>query len=202
MPTVEPLLEHPSMWTLAEAVAVVNKDSDNQLAESLLMTLGLRVKGEGTREAGLAAVREVLTKAEVDLSGMVQVDGSGMARGATDADNNRAAPATLCAVLRAMAEQERGRVLFLSLPVAGEEGRLASRFRDAAFDDGRVRAKTGYITGASSLSGFLHAHDGTLLVFSIVVNYKPDGTKRTWNSRFKRMQEDMLEALLAEQPWT
>ena len=201
VPEVEPLLEHASAWTLAEAIAVVNKDSDNQLAETLLCTLGLAQSGVGSREAGLQAVREVLEEADLDLSGMVQADGSGMSRGSAPEHQNRASPALLCGLLRRVAEQPQGRVLFQSLPVGGEEGRLEARFRDAAFRAGRVRAKTGFITGASSLSGYLLAGDDTILVFSIVVNYRPDGKARTNNRRFKRMQEDFLAALLQEQGW-
>lgn len=199
MPETEPLLEHASLWTLAETITVVNKDSDNQLAETVLRTLGLRVGGVGSREAGLEAVREVLGTLDLDLSEVQQVDGSGMSRG--EGNTNRASPAFLCALLQTVAEQESGRVLFLSLPVAGKEGRSRSNFRDPIFQPGRVRAKTGFISGASSLSGYLQAQDDTVLVFSFIANYTPDSTSRTNNARFKKLRQDVLMALLEERPW-
>lgn len=199
VPEVEPLLEHASLWTLAEAITVVNKNSDNQLAETVLRTLGLRIRGAGTRKAGLEVVREVLGDLGLDLSEVVQVDGSGMSRG--EANSNRASPTFLCALLQQIAEQESGRVVFLSLPVAGKEGRSRGRFRDPIFQPGRVRAKTGFISGASSLSGYLQTQDDTVLVFSFIANYKPDGTTRTANARFKKLRQDVLKALLEERPW-
>jgi D-alanyl-D-alanine carboxypeptidase len=62
-----------------------------------------------------------------------------------------------------------------------------------------VRAKTGWIVGASALSGYLLAGE-TPLVFSILINYTKDKTLRTNNARFKKMQEDYLHEILRK--WT
>ena len=83
-------------------------------------------------------------------------------------------------------------MLFQSLPVLGKDAKVRDRFREAVFQPGRVRAKTGFIYGASSLSGYMLADDDTMLVFSFVVNYRPDQTRRTNNARFKKLRKDVL----------
>lgn len=188
-----------SAWTLAEAVAVANLDSDNFVSECLLKTLGKVRFQEGSYEAGVRAVREVLAETGLDLDGLAQTDGSGFAR---DPDNqsNLASPAMLCALLRKMSEHPEGQLLFDSLPISNRDSRTASYFSDPLFQPQRVHAKTGWITGASSLSGYMLAPDDTTLVFSIVVNYVKDNTSRTNNRRFRRLQATVLREILDQWP--
>lgn len=198
-PAGAPVFVHESAWTLAEAVAVANLDSDNFVTEMILKTLGQEVLGEGSFEAGARAVRQVLADAGLDPDDYAPTDGSGLARD-EDQAANRATPGGLCRLLRLMAEKPGGRVLFDSLPIGGERGKLVGRFEDGRFQPRRVHAKTGWIRGASSLSGYLLAGDDEVLVFSIVVNYRRDGTARTNNARFKRLQEAVLADVLDSWP--
>lgn len=201
-PARDPLFVHASAWTLRDAVTVCNKESDNFLAECLLKTLGRARSGDGSTEAGVAAVRAVLTQAGVDLSRLEQADGSGLARSSSQ-PVNRASPAAICAVLRTMGSARApaaGPVFFDSLVIGGVEGRNREFFADAAFQPHRVRYKTGWIAGASSLCGYLHAPDGQILVFAIVVNYQRDGTARTNNARFRAFQEDLLREVTTRWP--
>ncbi len=192
----ELILSHPSAWKLADAVALANLESDNFTAELLLLALGRMGGGPGTAEAGIARTERILEPLGLLPARVRQTDGSGLAR-SDSRPVNKAAPADLCAVLRGMAEHEEGRCFFRSLPVGGVQGRLAQRFKDPLFQPQRVHAKTGWIRGASSLSGYLLAGDSEILVFSIVVNYVRDGTSRTHNKRFQAFQEFVLGAVLA-----
>ncbi len=205
-PAAAPILILKSAWTLADAVVVCNKESDNTLAEVLLRTLGRARGGDGSNESGLKAVREVLAAVGCDLTSLTQADGSGLAR-SESARVNACSPALLCAVLRSMAGPagERdgiGRVFFDSLPIGGVEAKVRDSFRDPLFQPQRVHAKTGWIRGASSLSGYLLAPDGEPLVFAILVNYRSDGSERTNNKRFRRVQEDLLGEVLRAWPKT
>jgi D-alanyl-D-alanine carboxypeptidase/D-alanyl-D-alanine-endopeptidase (penicillin-binding protein 4) len=85
-----------------------------------------------------------------------------------------------------------GAVLRACLPVAGQTGTLSDRFAGTDLV-GRVRAKTGWIRGASSLSGLVEGKDGKLRWFSILMNYDPkqDGL----NKELKRLQEDIVRAI-------
>lgn len=188
--------QHQSAWTLQDAVIVANQHSDNFVSECLLKTLGAEKAGEGSVEAGAKVVAEILAKQlDVDVDGLRQTDGSGFAR-AKDNSANKASPAMLCEMLRAMAQQPQGRQLFESLPIAEHHRRLKKFFDQNVFKPQRVHAKTGWITGASSLSGYLQTNDQQTLVFSIVVNYTKDGTARTNNSRFRRLQAQILADIL------
>lgn len=197
-PDGPPLLDAPSAWTLGEAVLLANKESDNFVAETLLRTLAMERGEPGSAAAGCRAVDEILRGIGVDTAGLQLADGSGYARGGQPAGNT-APPALLCAALRAMAASEHRQLYFDSLLIGGEEGRLARLFQDPAFQPRRVRAKTGWITGASSLSGYLQAGE-QVLVFSVVVNYQRDGTYRTNGKRFREVQERILLETLRAWP--
>jgi D-alanyl-D-alanine carboxypeptidase/D-alanyl-D-alanine-endopeptidase (penicillin-binding protein 4) len=56
-----------------------------------------------------------------------------------------------------------------ALPIAGVDGSLALRMRGTAAS-GRVRAKTGSLTGVRSLAGYVVSADGEPLVFAIIAN--------------------------------
>jgi len=54
-----------------------------------------------------------------------------------------------------------------SLPIAGVDGTLQNRMKNTAAQ-GNVRAKTGTLTGISSLAGYCTAANGHQLCFSII----------------------------------
>ena len=57
--------------------------------------------------------------------------------------------------------------LYPSLPIAGVDGTLRNRMR-GSFTNGNVHAKTGTVTGISSLCGYCRAANGHELCFSII----------------------------------
>jgi D-alanyl-D-alanine carboxypeptidase/D-alanyl-D-alanine-endopeptidase (penicillin-binding protein 4) len=181
------LFTHRQPWI--EHLAAINTDSANSLADGLLMTLGAQHFSEGTRGAGARAVAAVLSERGLPTEGLVQVDGSGLSR--DNRTTTRILSEALCAV-RALPAGQRS-AFEESLAVAGESGTLDDRMRSGPAK-GRVRAKTGWISGASSLSGFVSTLSGRELAFSILVSYpRIDGLNtRAW----KPMQDRMCEALV------
>jgi D-alanyl-D-alanine carboxypeptidase/D-alanyl-D-alanine-endopeptidase (penicillin-binding protein 4) len=85
----------------------------------------------------------------------------------------------LADVLRLATQDDRPqlRPLLEGLPVSGFTGTLAERFRrpPAAPAAGRVRAKTGTLTGVNALAGFTVDADGRLLVFAVLAGRVPAG---------------------------
>jgi len=70
-------------------------------------------------------------------------------------------------------------VLREALPIAGVDGTLRNRFRGTVAEN-NVRAKTGSLSSAASLSGYVTTAAGENLVFSIMVNnYPSDAEPRT-----------------------
>ncbi|MCH2112269.1 MAG: D-alanyl-D-alanine carboxypeptidase, partial [Planctomycetes bacterium] len=191
------LFEYDSLWTVADAVAVTNKDSDNFVAEVLLHTLAAKTESKGW-QAGVQAIATTLHDSGWDGSPPDQADGSGLSRSVHE-QVNTSTPAEICSLLRFMAHRETGAYFFDSLPIAGVDGRLKTRFQSPEFHPGRVHAKTGFIHGASSLSGYLLVGEEPL-VFSVVVNFVRDGKARTNNQRFKELQEDILTEILSSYP--
>ncbi len=163
-------------------------DSNNPVADQLFLATGAAVEGSGTREAGAKAVRTALSRLGVSTRSLVQVDGSGLSKA------NLATAEQLAALVAAVIHQGgamRSAILD-SLPVAGRSGKLASRMRGTVAE-GRVRAKTGWVKGASSLSGVAETAGGDEVVFSILVKYPlVDGLN---TAAWKPMQDEICVAL-------
>ena len=156
---------------LAELVRAINKFSSNFGAEVLLRHLGATTRA-GRRETaqGLEAVRACLDRWRVPRARLVLADGSGYAPA------DRLTARALVAVLDASRRHpEWGPELLVSLPRAAEDGSLTHRLAALA---GRVRAKTGSLSGASALAGELLRRDGSPLLFAILVNGPPAAVPR------------------------
>ncbi len=149
--------------------------SDNVLAECLARQVALATNASGSFAGGAAAVRDVLAGLGAPAAGIRLADGSGLSR------NDAVSPAALTQALRAAAAPGRPRLheLFPLLPVAGYAGTLADRYRSgsSATAAGQVRAKTGTLTGVSSLAGVVQDRDGRLLAFAFLTDrVAADGT--------------------------
>ncbi|WP_122816167.1 D-alanyl-D-alanine carboxypeptidase/D-alanyl-D-alanine endopeptidase [Nocardioides pantholopis] len=154
----------PTVQDVVERVLLV---SDNEASEVLVRQLGLAGAGEGSTTAGLRVVRDALAQAGVPTGDLVLHDGSGLSRA------NRIAPGTLLAALRLAATDPRPQLrgVLASLPVAAYTGSLSERFDEAApAGRGRVRAKTGTLTGVSSLAGIATGVDGTPMLFVLMAD--------------------------------
>jgi D-alanyl-D-alanine carboxypeptidase/D-alanyl-D-alanine-endopeptidase (penicillin-binding protein 4) len=141
--------------------------SDNNAAEVIGHHVGLAVHQDGSFAGGAAAVMEVLQRLGIDTTGDTVYDGSGLSR------RDRLMPDTLLGVLRvvASAEHPQLRQVLTGLPVAGFTGSLQWRFDDApAAARGRVRAKTGTLTGVSGLAGVITDLDGNRMVFVAIAD--------------------------------
>ena len=156
------LAAHDSL-PLAEALAVVNKESQNLHTELLLRVLGQRLKGEGSVAAGHEAIRAFLARIGVPAEAWGLQDGSGLSR------SDLLSPHGLVALLVAMDRHPHAAAFRGSLAVMGVDGTLKHRLR-ATRAEGRVLAKTGTLRGANALAGYLTTLKGERLAFAIVVN--------------------------------
>lgn len=171
---------------LAPALLRMLEDSSNFDAEQCLRVLGA-AGGDGSLAGGMAALQRELRRLVGELPpGVVLLDGSGLSK------DNRLTPELLVATLRGVARLPAGRMLFDALPIAGRSGTLEERFRGSHLV-GRVRAKTGWIRGASALSGVVQRADGSRRWFAILMNYDP--RKNGLNKDLKQLQEAIVAAL-------
>jgi D-alanyl-D-alanine carboxypeptidase/D-alanyl-D-alanine-endopeptidase (penicillin-binding protein 4) len=159
--------------TVAELVELMLTTSDNDLAESLLRLVAVESGLPGTFDDGTAAVTAVLDGLGVPTEGMVLLDGSGLARGSS------MAPETLGRLLVTAGDGSRPVLdhLLTGLPVAGFSGTLALRYGAgrAGTAAGLVRAKTGTLTGVSTLAGAASV-DGRPVVFVVMSDGVPGDT--------------------------
>lgn len=147
---------------LAEIVQWILEVSDNEGAEVLARQVAIAEGKPASFSGGAAAVREVLTRLGIDLSQARILDGSGLSR------LDRLEPDTLLGVLETAASDAHPelRRVATGLPVAGFSGSLAYRFDKGDREGlGRVRAKTGTLTGVHVLAGFATDRDGTVFAF-------------------------------------
>lgn len=152
---------------LGEIVERILTVSDNEAAEVLLRHVGLAAEGEGSSEAGSQGVRRILESQGVPLRSSVLYDGSGLSR------DNRLDPRVLVDVLRLAMDpgHPQLRAVLTGLPVAGFTGSLADRMDLGPPEGrGRVRAKTGTLTGVTSLAGIAADVDGNAMVFVLMAD--------------------------------
>jgi serine-type D-Ala-D-Ala carboxypeptidase/endopeptidase (penicillin-binding protein 4) len=161
------LASHDSM-TLAEMLIPFMKLSNNMHAEALVKTLGREVSGVGSWAAGQAVVDARLADLGVDVASRRQVDGSGLSRG------NFITAASIAELLDGVQDQPWFDEFYESMPVAGVQerligGTLRNRMGGTPAAD-NVRAKTGTLTGATALSGYVTTAADQDLIFAVVFN--------------------------------
>ncbi len=166
-PREKRLLYRHESATLPQVLEALGKYSNNWSAEQLLFVAGAHRWGPpGTVEKGVAALEEYIVGLGFPTSTFRIADGSGLSR------QNRLSPRILVAIVRDLYRPPELRSEFLcSLAVSGVDGTLARRLRS---DNtlGRVMAKTGSLSGVSSLSGvaFPRGPASRAIGFSVVTN--------------------------------
>ncbi len=179
-PKAFPLIELTSMQSppLGVVAAQTLKPSQNLYTELILRTLGKAVPLAVTtsapirtsEEAGLEVVKAFLKEAGINPTSLALSDGSGLSR-----SDMVTAEATL-ALLTYMSRHAHAKAFREALPIAGVDGTLRNRMKGTLAEN-NVRAKTGSLSSAASLSGFLTTAAGENLVFSIMVNNYPEDTE-------------------------
>ena len=149
--------------TLAEILPAFQKPSQNQIGEILFKTLGLERAGIGRADSGRRVVDSQLVAWGAARDGFVVRDGSGLSR------YNYLTPETIVRVLDVMRRRPDFRAYYDALPIAGIDGTMRTRMRRTAAE-GNVRAKTGTLSNARSLSGYVTTADGRVLLFSLLCN--------------------------------
>jgi D-alanyl-D-alanine carboxypeptidase/D-alanyl-D-alanine-endopeptidase (penicillin-binding protein 4) len=176
---------HEHTTELRDALRPTLQDSSNFHAEMLLRALARSHGDPGSLEAGAERLQEYLGKVLPDDGEVQVVDGSGLAR------DNRVSPRIVALAVADALRGAEGEVVLGALAQAGHSGTLKGRLTEAEAL-GEVRAKTGWINGASTLSGYAPSVNGHRYVFAILMNYDPKegGMNRplkAWQDRIVRV---------------
>ena len=153
---------------LADVMALALDDSDDALTESLARQ-GAVEAGRGTSFAAVTTwVKQTVASKGVVMDGVTLVDTSGLSTGTLIPVRVLGDVLSLAAGGQDPALQD----VVSQLPVAGLTGTLAYRFTKGSplAAAGLVRAKTGTLTGVSSLAGTVVDKDGRLLTFAILAD--------------------------------
>jgi D-alanyl-D-alanine carboxypeptidase/D-alanyl-D-alanine-endopeptidase (penicillin-binding protein 4) len=153
---------------LADVMALALDDSDDALTESLARQ-GAVQAGRPTSFAAVSAwVKQTVAAKGVATDGVTLVDTSGLSVGTLMPVRVLGDVLSLAAGGQDPALQD----VVSQLPVAGLTGTLTHRFLKGSTlaAAGIVRAKTGTLTGVSSLAGTVVDKDGRLLTFAILAD--------------------------------
>ena len=148
--------------SLDEVLRITNHESQNLFAETLMKLVGAKACGAGSWVRGSQAVHELSESFGVPQAGLQLHDGSGLSR------ENQATPSQVTAFLTGMARQPYRDAYVATLPTGGEDGTSLRKRLDEAPYPRNFFAKTGTLTGVSTLSGYARGRSGRLYAFSVL----------------------------------
>lgn len=180
----------PDGWTtiginctpLGRVLARTNKESINLYAEAIGKRLAAKRYGApGSWETMPRALGEFMQKAGAGTNTTSFDDGCGLSK------QNAVSPSAFCATLAYMFHGDQRDAYLQSMSVGGVDGTLSKRYRDGLA--GRVQGKSGYVTGVSTLSGYVKSEAGEWFAFSILIN------KITSAAEAKDVQDKIVRAI-------
>lgn len=160
--------------TMDQVLLRMLKDSDNLYAEAMFYQLAASSGNRpATAKDARSVVRHLVTKLGLRADGYAFADGSGLSL------YNYVSAELEMAMLK-YAYRNNNIMLHLrpSLPIAATDGTLRNRM-SGPFTNGNVVAKTGTLTGISSLAGYCKSANGHDLAF-VILN---QGLRHTRNGR-------------------
>jgi len=147
------------------------KPSQNLYTELILRTLGkltlppptMPPLRQTSEDLGIEAVKSFLKTAGIPAESLRLNDGSGLSR------NDMITADSTVQLLTFMNKHRYADVFRAALPIAGVDGTLRNRMRGTAAEN-NVRAKTGSLSSAASLGGYVTTAAGEKLAFAVIVN--------------------------------
>jgi serine-type D-Ala-D-Ala carboxypeptidase/endopeptidase (penicillin-binding protein 4) len=183
------LIFHKSI-PLADLMIPFMKLSNNGHAEVLVKEIGKSVHGDGSWDKGIEVMVEELESIGVDTNQIVLRDGSGLSHA------NLVPANEITKLLYEVQEEKWFPVFRNSLPVAGAKDRMVGgTMRNRLKEEAKfvtVQAKTGSLTGVSTLAGYVEKPGGETLIFTIMLNNLLD-------DRDGRKVEDQIVRILSRQ---
>ena len=169
---------------LSDILADLLTNSDNNVAELLLKEIGLVNKQQATRVAGLETITEVLEARAIPVEGLVLADGSGLD------SSNQVSCQLLVTLLNTYGINSP---LGQALAVAGATGTLREQLTTGPALN-RVRAKTGTLRLAKSLSGFFPVVDASgqsVITFAFVLNGPGISNKTSYQPLWNELMQSL-----------
>jgi serine-type D-Ala-D-Ala carboxypeptidase/endopeptidase (penicillin-binding protein 4) len=156
---------------ITQLMADTLKPSDNVYADSLFLHAAAKLNGAPLNwtQAQTVVKKFLQEQTGIGLQSAALVDGSGLSR------HDLLTAQQTVDLLRYLHNRFPLAYEYIAaLPIAGQDGTLQKRFRKPT-QQGLLRAKTGTMSGVTSLSGYLYTANGHTLAFAIFINKKPSG---------------------------
>jgi len=160
--SAKPLLRTYSR-TLAEILPTIDKDSNNVMARQVMLTIGAKMKGQGTQHTGANAIGDWLVSRGLNFPELRIENGSGLSRHA------RISARHVGDLLVDAYHSPYRNVLMQSLAIAGVDGTMKRRLKRSKVR-GRGFFKTGTLRDVRSIAGYVKAADGKTYVMAILHN--------------------------------
>ncbi len=168
------VLMRTSSPPLSQLVQHMLKKSDNFYAQTLLLQVGKKVARTGScpdrartpatsEQWGLCAMRAMLHRIGLSGDQASFSEGSGLSR------RNLVSPEATTSLLVWIQRQPFARLLVDALPIAGVDGTLKHRMNNTPAE-GNLRAKTGTLTHAYALAGYVTDARDRRLAFAITLD--------------------------------
>lgn len=170
---------------ITDLISMINKHSDNFLAECLFKSVGAFYSGQqGNSFYSQQAIQEFIKKNNIYSVNTEIVDGSGISR------FDQVTVASVNGVLETMYfDLKNFEPFYNSLSYAGVDGTLRSRLNDlpAGFS---FRGKTGTLNSVIALTGYLMSDDKDELIITIMFEF----SRGSWNF-YRDIQDEIIKAL-------
>jgi serine-type D-Ala-D-Ala carboxypeptidase/endopeptidase (penicillin-binding protein 4) len=185
-------LAHMESPPLSDIAREVQKPSQNLYADLLLAQVGERVRSSSSRREptsemlGIEELNKLMGELGIARGDVLFEEGSGLSR------NNLTTPRATIRLLQYMAGRKCAAAYTNALPIAGVDGTLRNRMKGTPAA-GNVRAKTGTLRWANSLSGYVTTAAGEHWAFCLMLNrYQDVGAASS-----ARAEIDGIAAMLA-----
>lgn len=186
----------PAETAITDVIGRIMKQSQNTFAEGMAKYLGRAYAQQANRDSTAIgswvnaekAIRAFLAKNKIDDRDYRFHDGSGLS------DENRVTARFLTEILIAMYHHAYFDTFVHLMSIGGVDGSLSDRFETVP---GRVFAKTGYISGVRTLSGYAKTDSGKWLVFSILYNHLPGRGLRSAKP-YEALQDEAVRTLISD----
>jgi D-alanyl-D-alanine carboxypeptidase len=181
--TAKTLVE--SSIQLRDLLQLINKKSDNFLAECLFKTIGAVYSGQqGNSFFSTQAILSYIRDNGIYSVGTQIVDGSGISR------FDQVTVGALTGLLEKIYFNINNfEDFYNSLSIAGLDGTLEDRMIGTLAQN-NFRGKTGTLNGVSSLSGYLTTADGDDLIICIIFEFTKGGARK-----YRNIQDSIVEIL-------
>lgn len=149
---------------VSDVLAMINKKSNNVMAQQLFLSIGAKQPGNGdTTEKAYQGIQQWFKSRGLDFPELVMENGSGLSR------NGQISARHIAELLMDAYQHPQKDAFFNSLPIMGVDGTLKKRMKGSHVA-GHAHLKTGTLNNAKALAGYVTADDGETYVVAILHN--------------------------------